>query len=128
MEQICKTKKRRKKFVNLLNFCMGRCGIRSYRFSQRFKQISKHELAISLAVRKQSNLYTNEIASSCFEICLKRCEKQEERIPHRKNLANLQIFFVFFSFYKFVPQVKLHLVIAANPTRWRHERSLLCCC
>ena len=39
---------------------------------------SKHVLAISLAVRKQSNLYTNEIASTCFEICLKRCEKRQE--------------------------------------------------
>ena len=31
---------KRKTFVNLFNFCMGRCGIRSCRFSQRFKQIS----------------------------------------------------------------------------------------
>ena len=62
---------------------MGRCGIRSCRFSQRFKQISKYEFAISLAVRKHSNLYTNETANSYFEICLKRSEKRQERIPHR---------------------------------------------
>ena len=55
-----KRKKIRKTFVNLLNFCMGRCGIRSCRFSQRFKQISKYEFAVSLAVRKRPNLYTNE--------------------------------------------------------------------
>ena len=30
---------------------MGRCGIRSCRFSQRFKQISKHELAILLVYK-----------------------------------------------------------------------------
>ena len=60
VKQICKTKKIRKTFVNLFSFCMGRFGIRSCRFSQRFKQISKHEFAISWAVRKQSNLYTNE--------------------------------------------------------------------
>ena len=93
-----KRKKIRKTFVNLLNFCIGRCGIRSCRFSHRFKQISKHEFAISLAVRKHSNLYTNETANSYFEICLKRCEKRQERIPHRpmQNLINLQTFFVFF--------------------------------
>ena len=79
---------------------MGRCGIRSCRCSQRFKQVSKHELAISLAVKEQSNLYTNEIASSCFEICLKRCEKRQERIPHRpmekfnKFTKVFRIFFV----------------------------------
>ena len=102
MEQICKTKKN-----------TGRCGIRSCRFSQRFKQISKHELAISLALRKESNLYTNEIGSSCFEICSKS-GKSESRIVPRKNLASLQTFFVFFSLYKFVPQVKLHLVYKKN--------------
>ena len=98
-----KRKKIRKTFVNLLNFCMGRCGIRSSRFSHRFKQISKHELAISLAVRKQSNLYTNEIASSCFEICLKRCEKRQERIPHRP----MQKFSKFTNFFRifFVLQI-----------------------
>ena len=69
MEQICKTKKIRKKFVSLLNFCMGRCGIRSCRFSQRFKQISKHELAISLAVSKQSNLYTFKSSNLEFTRC-----------------------------------------------------------
>ena len=109
-KKFVKRKKIRKKFIN---FCMGRCGIRSCRFSQRFKQISKHELAISLAIRKQSNLYTNEIASSCFEICWKS-GKSESRIVPCKNLANLQNFFVFFSFYKFFPQVKLHLVYKKN--------------
>ena len=62
---------------------MGRCGIRSCRFSQRFKQISKHELAISLVYKFDCFLTANEIARSCFEICLKRCEKRQERIPHR---------------------------------------------
>ena len=79
---------------------MGRCGIRSCRFSQRFKQISKYEYAISLAVMKHSNLYTKEIANSYFEICLKRCEKRQERIPHRlmqkfnKFTKVFRIFFV----------------------------------
>ena len=35
---------KRKTFVN---FCTGRCGIRSCRYSKRLKQISKHEFAIS---------------------------------------------------------------------------------
>ena len=38
MKQVCKTRKIRKAFVNLLSFCMGRCGIRSWRFSERLKQ------------------------------------------------------------------------------------------
>ena len=62
---------------------MGRCGIRSCRFSQRFKQISKYEFAISLVYKFECFLTANEIANSYFEICLKRCEKRQERIPHR---------------------------------------------
>ena len=104
-----KRKKIRKTFINLLNFSMGRCGIRSCRFSQRFKQISKHELAISLAVRKQSKLYTNEIKSSCFEICLKRCEKRQERIPHRpmeKFNKFIKVFRIFFRFTNLFRKLK----------------------
>ena len=51
MKQVCKTRKIRKTFVNILNFCMGRCWIHSWRFQRRFKQVSKYEFAISLAVR-----------------------------------------------------------------------------
>ena len=44
VEQICKTKKIRKTFVELLNFCMGRCWIRSCRFSQRFQRFQNTNL------------------------------------------------------------------------------------
>ena len=55
-----KRKKIRKTFVNLLNFCMGRCEIRSCRFSQRFKQISKYEFAVSLVYKFECFLTANE--------------------------------------------------------------------
>ena len=80
---------------------MGRCWIRSCRFSHRFKQISKHEFAISLVYKFDCLLTANEIASSCFEICLKRFEKRQERIPHRpmqKFNKFTKVFRIFFRF------------------------------
>ena len=54
MKQVCKTRKIRKTlFVSLLNFCIKRCGNRSWRLQRRFKQVSKYEFA----VRRQSNLH-----------------------------------------------------------------------
>ena len=60
--------------------------------------------------------FKTRICNSYFEICLKRSEKRQERIPHRpiQNLINLQTFFVFFSFYKLVSQIKIHLVYKRN--------------
>ena len=40
--------------------------------------------------------------------------KSESRIVPCKNLANLQTFFVFFSFYKHVSQVKIYFVYKKN--------------
>ena len=103
-----KRKKIRKTFINLLNFSMGRCGTRSCRFSQRFKQISKHELAISLVYNFDCFLTANEIASSCFEICLKR-EKRQERIPHRpmeKFNKFMKVFRIFFRFTNLFRKLK----------------------
>ena len=73
-----------------VQFLCGTMRVRSCHFPRRCKQISEYEFAISLAVRKQPNLYkfkcfltANEIANSYSEICLQRREKRQERTPHR---------------------------------------------
>ena len=76
---------------------MGRCGIRSCRFSQRLKQISKHELAISLAVRKQICIPIRlqvRVLKSVLNVV--KSGKSESRIVPCKNLINLQTFLVVF--------------------------------
>ena len=40
--------------------------------------------------------------------------KSESRIVPCKNLTNIQTFFVFFTFYKLVSQVKIHYVYKKN--------------
>ena len=84
MKQVCETKKIRKTSVYLLNFY-------KYKFD--------------------CFLIANEIANSYFEICLKRRKKRQERITHRtmqKFNKYTDVFRIFFSFYKLVPQVKIH--------------------
>ena len=80
MKQVCKTRKIRKTFVNLINFFMGRCGIRSCRFSERFKQANLQSHWLSKIACFPT---ANEITNSFLEACLKRSEKRQERIPHR---------------------------------------------
>ena len=54
-ETCLQNEKNTKAFVNLLNFGMGRCRTRSWRFQRRFKEVSKYEFAILLAARKQTS-------------------------------------------------------------------------
>ena len=64
---------------------------------------------IRKTVRKHSNLYTNETANSYFEICLKRCEKRQEGIPHRpmqKINKFTKVFRIFFRFTNLFRKLK----------------------
>ena len=65
MKQVRKTRKIRKTFVNLLNFCIGKCGIRSWRFSERFKQAN---LQFHWLSKIACSPTTNEITNSLFEL------------------------------------------------------------
>ena len=44
MKQVCKMRKIRKTFVNLSNFCMGRCWIRSWRFQRRSNSLNQRDI------------------------------------------------------------------------------------
>ena len=59
---------------------MGRCGTRSWRFSEHFKpkNLQSHWLSEIGCFPT-----ANEIANLHFETCLKRSEKRQERVPHR---------------------------------------------
>ena len=69
-------------------------------------------IAPAIAVRKHSNLSTNETANSYFEICLKRYEKRQERIPHRpmqkfNKFTNVfRIFFCFTNLFRKLKYIK----------------------
>ena len=75
---------------------MGRCGIRSCRFSERFKQanLQSHWLSKIGCFRQPMRL---QICILKFARNTVKSGKSESRI-------------VFFSFYKLVSQVKIHLV------------------
>ena len=79
MKQICKTRKIRKTLVDLLSFCMEQCGTCSWRFSERFKQVSKYNFAISLAVGKHM---ISDSQSDYKFVGLKCSEKHQEQVPH----------------------------------------------
>ena len=88
---------------------MGRCGICACRFSERFKQanLQSHWLSKIACFRQPIRL---QICILKFARNAVKSGKSESRIVPCKNLTNLQKFFVFFSFYKLVSQVKIHLV------------------
>ena len=77
-----------------------------------FRTFQTGEFAISLAVKNQMFPTTNEIANCILKFARNAVKsgKSESRIVPCKNLTNLQKFFVFFSLYKLVSQVKIHLV------------------
>ena len=77
-----------------------------------FRTFQTGEFAISLAVKNRMFPTTNEIANCNLKFARNAVKsgKSESRIVPCKNLTNLQKCFVFFSFYKLVSQVKIHLV------------------
>ena len=91
MKQVCKTKKIPKTSVYSLSFCIGRCGIRSCRFSRGFKQISEYEFAISLVVRKQSNvyLYLELKHNKIWEVFLDYAEETQTSDGASQELADI---------------------------------------